>query len=231
MNSAGTLVVFAKAPRPGEVKTRMCPPLTPEQAADLYAAMLDDVLATTADFAQRLSLAPVLAVHPPTACASLARRVPAPFRVVRQRGASLSERLDWALLEALATGAHRVLLRGSDSPTLTGDDVASALEAWADHDLALRPDRDGGYTLVGARRRAAGVFSHPMSTGQVLQDTLSRARQLGLSAAVSEAGFDLDTAADLAHLLRTQGKDSDGICPRTLAWLGANVLHEIADLS
>ena len=64
MSEAGVLVVFAKAPRPGEVKTRMCPPLTPEQAADFYAAMLDDVLEATAEFAPRLGLAPVLAVHP-----------------------------------------------------------------------------------------------------------------------------------------------------------------------
>jgi rSAM/selenodomain-associated transferase 1 len=231
LNTAGTLVVFAKAPRAGEVKTRMCPPLTPEQAADLYGAMLDDVLEATADFAPRLSLAPVLAVHPPTACALLARRAPPPFRVVPQRGASLSQRMEWALREALATGARHVLLRGSDSPTLTGEEVAATLAALADHDLALRPDRDGGYTLVGVRRRAAALFSHPMSTGRVLQDTLDRAQRLGFSTAVSEIGFDLDTAADLSHLLDTRGEDSDGNCPRTLAWLAAQFPRKIKDLS
>ena len=219
MSEAGVLVVFAKAPRPGEVKTRMCPPLTPEQAADFYAAMLDDVLEATAEFAPRLGLAPVLAVHPAQACPALARRAPSPFRVVRQRGVSLAERMKWAVHEALAAGAPRVLLRGSDSPTLAGEDVERALRALDRHDLALRPDRDGGYTLVGLRRRAAGLFDHPMSTGRVLADTLANARRLGFSAAVSEIGFDLDTAADLSHFVHTVGQAAEGICPRTWRWV------------
>lgn len=231
MSGAGRLVVFAKAPRPGEVKTRLCPPFTPEQAADFYSAMLDDVLAATAEFAPRLGLEPVLAIHPGGACAALARRAPAPFRVVRQRGASLAERMQWAVREALAAGARHVLLRGSDSPTLNGDEVALALQALDEHDVALRPDRDGGYTLVGVRRRAAGLFDHPMSTGRVLQDTLANARSLGFSAAVGEVGFDVDTVSDLTHLMRTLGHSAEGFCPRTLAWLRAHDLREFKDLA
>ena len=219
MSGAGALVVFAKAPRAGQVKTRLCPPFSPEQAAGFYAAMLDDVLRATAEFAPRLGLAPILTVHPKDACAALARRAPRPFRVVRQRGASLSERMQWAVREALAAGASRVLLRGSDSPTLSGDDVAAVLAALDEHDLALRPDRDGGYTLVGVRRRAAGLFEHPMSTGRVLEDTLANARKLGFSAWVGEVGFDVDTAEDLSHLVHTLGPNGEGFCPRIHAWL------------
>jgi rSAM/selenodomain-associated transferase 1 len=218
-SGVGVLVVFAKAPRPGQVKTRMCPPLTPEQAADFYAAMLDDVLAATAAFAPPLGLAPVLAVHPADACAALARRAPLPFRIVRQRGASLAGRMQWAVHEALAAGAERVLLRGSDSPTLGADAVGEALAALDDHDVSLRPDRDGGYTLVGLRRGAAGLFDHRMSTGRVLADTLENADRLGFSVAVGAEGFDLDTVADVAHLLGTLGHRTEGVCPRTCAWL------------
>ena len=86
MSTRGVLVVFAKLPRAGEVKTRMCPPLSLEDAASFYSAMLDDVLEATAVFAPGLGLDPVLAVHPGQGCRELALRAPAPFRVVRQRG-------------------------------------------------------------------------------------------------------------------------------------------------
>ena len=91
MSSEDVLIVFAKEPRPGFVKTRMSPPLSAEQAAGLYAALLDDVLAATAEHAEAFGLAPVLAVHPPEACAALARRAPPGFRVVAQRGGSIPQ--------------------------------------------------------------------------------------------------------------------------------------------
>ena len=74
--SRGAIVVFAKAPQPGRVKTRMTPPLTQQQAADLYAALLRDVLEATARFAADLSLVPVLAVHP-RECGRVSHRRPA----------------------------------------------------------------------------------------------------------------------------------------------------------
>jgi rSAM/selenodomain-associated transferase 1 len=228
---AGVLVVFAKAPRPGEVKTRLCPPLTPEQAAEFYSAMLDDVLEASARAARHLELDPVLTVHPPDACAALARRAPLSFRVVRQRGASLSERMQWAVREAQATGARRVLLRGSDSPTLDEAAVAAALRALDDHDVALRPDRDGGYTLVGVRREAADLFAHPMSTGRALEQTLENARRLGFSASVGEIGFDVDTGPDLSHLRHTLGQCHEGICPHTRRWLQLYDLRKNKDLA
>ena len=86
MSGSGALVVFAKEPRPGFVKTRMRPALSLEQAAGLYAALLDDVLAASASQAAQFGLEPVLAVHPPAACEALARRAPPAFRAVAQRG-------------------------------------------------------------------------------------------------------------------------------------------------
>ena len=112
------IIVFAKEPRAGQVKTRMCPPLSPTQAAEFYACLLDDVLEATARFSVELGLFPVLAVHPPNAWRVLARRAPSVFRVVPQRGASLGERMEWGAAQAGAEGAQRILLRGSDSPCL-----------------------------------------------------------------------------------------------------------------
>ena len=224
MSGRDVLIVFAKEPRPGFVKTRMSPPLSAVQAAGLYAALLDDVLAATAAHAEAFGLAPVLAVHPPEACPALARRAPPGFRVVAQRGASLGERMAAAVEAAAAAGAQRILVRGSDSPLLGADTVAAALAALAHADLALCPDADGGYALVALRRPVPGLFDHAMSTPRVLAQTLANARLAGLRAELLPAGFDLDTAADLARLAAARDATAERLCPRTLSFLDTNAL-------
>ncbi|MDH3518815.1 MAG: TIGR04282 family arsenosugar biosynthesis glycosyltransferase [Myxococcales bacterium] len=218
---------MAKPPRPGEVKTRMTPPLTPEQAAALYACLLDDVLASSARIAAACALDPVLAVHPASACDELARRCPAAFGVLGQRGADLGERMERAIEDALSTGAERVLLRGSDSPMLDMRHVLAALAALETHDLAVCPDRDGGYSLVGVRAAVPGLFAHPMSTRRVLDDTLAAARRRGLRVSVEAPCFDLDRVADLRWLAEARGRGAESLCPRTLAHLDARDLWRL----
>lgn len=220
-SGSDAVVVFAKAPRAGEVKTRMSPPLTPQQAAQLYAALLDDVLEATAAWARALGLTAVLAVHPPQARGELARRAPSGFRAVAQRGADLGARMEWAAAEAAAGGARRILLRGSDSPVLGAATAATALAALEQVDIALCPDRDGGYGLVALRRPCAGLFSHPMSTRHVLADTLAAASERGLGVRLLEPSFDLDAIGDLRALAAARAAGVADACPRTLAWLDA----------
>jgi len=208
---------MAKAPEPGRVKTRMVPPLDPQQAAGLYAAMLRDVLRNTARFAEELGFSLQLAVYPPEARASMARSVPTQFSVVPQRGSDLASRMGWAIREALATGARRVLLRGSDSPALDAERVHQAARALDSCELAICPDRDGGYNLIGVDREVPGLFKHPMSTRQVLEDTLANARALGLHSTVLEPCFDLDRAADLRHLAGVRSPELRELCGETLA--------------
>jgi hypothetical protein len=215
----GALVVLAKAPRPGAVKTRLCPPLTPEEASGLAACMLADVLVASAELALEQQLAAILALHPAQACVEMARAVPTAFRVVPQRGADLGSRMEWAVREACAGGAARVLLRGSDSPLIDGAVVREALAALDEADLVLRPDQDGGYGLVGMRRPAPGLFDHPMSTASVLEDTLANAAQRGLCARVLAPGFDLDSFADLRRLEAMRSPQLAQLCPSTLAFL------------
>jgi len=217
--SAGALVVFAKSPRPGGVKTRMCPPLRPEEAAELYACMLDDVLEASAAFAAHRGLEPVLAVHPPEAEREMAVRAPPGFRVIGQRGSGLAERMARAAAEMGAGGRAPILLRGSDSPALPPAALRAALDGLADADLVLVPDVDGGYNAVALRRPVEGLFDHAMSTGSVLQDTLRCARRLGLRTRVGEESFDLDTASDLALLARTRERSELPGCRRTLEFL------------
>lgn len=219
MNADRVVVVFAKRPAPGAVKTRMCPPLSAQQAAALYGAMLDDVLATTARAAAEAGAAAWLAVHPADAVGELCARGPAGFRGVAQRGGDLAERMANALHDAAAAGFARILLRGSDNPSLAGAELVRGLAALDGADLAVGPDRDGGYGWIAVRGAPAGLFDHAMSTESVLADTLARAAALGLRVQTLAPHFDLDTADDLALLASARARGEARDCPRTLAAL------------
>jgi rSAM/selenodomain-associated transferase 1 len=224
MGYGASVIVFAKAPRPGLVKTRMCPPLDFDRAAALYARMLEDVLVATGDFSRVLDLDPVLALHPPDGVAEVLPRVPRGFRVVEQRGQTLSERMAWAVAEAAAGGARRILVRGSDSPVLPRRHFERALEILEEHDIALSPDLDGGYGLIGLCRPWPGLFDLPMSTETVLEDTLARARELGASTSLLEGSFDLDRYEELAQLAAARAGEGASLCPRTLEYLDREAL-------
>jgi rSAM/selenodomain-associated transferase 1 len=223
----GCVVVLAKAPRPGLVKTRMTPPLSPEQAAELYAHMLDDVLEATAEIAHALDLDAALCVHPPESCAEIAQRAPTRFRVLAQRGSGLGERMARAAAEAAATGSRRILLRGSDNPLLGRSHFEQALGELDEHDLVLSPDRDGGYGLVGMTAPHAGLFDHPMSTDSVLDETVANARQLGLRVKLLEQSSDFDTIEDLRELAISRRNGQVVGCARTLAYLNEHDLWSI----
>ena len=221
---SGALIVFAKRPEPGRVKTRMCPPLTAEQAAEFYAAMLDDVLEASAVMALAAGLEAILAIDPPEAVAGFQARLRDEFRVVAQRGPDLSARMERAAADAFEAGFAPVLLRGSDSPAMRDETVRAACDALDENDLVLCPDLDGGYNLVGLARPAPGIFEHPMSTSSVLEDTLALATARGLACATLPPGFDIDTADDLAFLRRAFSEGETHHCPRTIQFLNQHRL-------
>jgi glycosyltransferase A (GT-A) superfamily protein (DUF2064 family) len=186
--------------------------------------MLADVLEASAAMAADAGLDAVLAIAPAETCAEQARECPPAFRVVAQRGPDLGARMEWAFAEAAAGGASPILLRGSDNPALGGDAVRAARDALTGCDLVLVPDLGGGYGLVGLRRPAPGLFSHPMSTSTVLEDTLECAARLRLRVRLLEACFDIDTVQDLRELAAVRGRPEASRCARTLAYLDAQRL-------
>jgi len=224
----GVIIVFAKHPEAGQVKTRLCPPFTPQQAAAFYEALLRDVLESTARDGQVLGFSLRLALHPPAAVEEWAARAPA-FAVLPQRGANLAARMEDAAARAFADGCAPVLLRGSDSPALPPGTVRAARNALRNAELVICPDRDGGYNLAGLARPAPGLFNHPMSTRQTLQHTMQRAAKRGLRCTRLPAGFDIDTAEDLQLLRRARDAGRAADCPRTLAWLDAQQRWPAAD--
>jgi hypothetical protein len=221
----GWLVVFAREPVPGRAKTRLSPPFSPAEAAAFYRCLLADVLDESAAAAARLALEPVLVVDPPGATAELAARAPAGFRALPQAPGELGVRMAAAAHQAAAAGAPCALLRGSDSPCLDRGSLREAALALREFDLVVRPDRDGGYNLVGlgpaalAAAASGALFDHPMSTPTVLDDTLRRAGSLRLRSHEMAPGFDVDRFDDLRWLAAERHKDGTIPCPRSLAFL------------
>ncbi len=211
------LALFAKAPVAGAVKTRLCPPLLPSEAAALYEAMLRDILAQHA-------AAPVadlaLWYSPDEAADWFRANAPPVYALAAQVGPDLGARMALLFRAHASDGYRQILLRGTDSPTLPAARIDEAFLALENADLVLCPDRDGGYNLIGLRAPCDALFELVLSTASVLDATLARARALGLRASLLAPHYDVDTAADLA-LLRA---DLDPArTPRTQRWLAAHL--------
>ncbi len=193
------LCIMAKAPEAGRVKTRLCPQLSPEDAAELYRCFLLDKIAQVREVARA---EPVLAFAPIQAAAVFEALAPG-FTLLPQRGADLTARLTAVCADLLRGGCDAAIVIDSDTPTLPTERLEGAVAAMSGggHDLVLGPSEDGGYYLIGLHRLYPELFEGmPWSTPTVLEETLQRARALGLSATTLSSWYDVDTAADLARL-------------------------------
>ncbi len=181
------VLVMAKAPVPGRVKTRLCPPYTPREAADLAEAALADTLdAVTASGATRRVLALDGAPGP---------WLPPGFEVVAQCGGSFDRRL----AHAWATAGGPGVQIGMDTPQVTAADLDHALAALDATEAALGYAADGGWWAIGLRRAHPDAFRGvPMSTDGTGRAQRARLRDLGLGVTLLPTMVDLDTAADLA---------------------------------
>jgi rSAM/selenodomain-associated transferase 1 len=193
------VAIMAKAPRPGEVKTRLCPPLLPAEAAALYRCFLLDKIAAV----QSLSGAqPAIAYTPDEAHAEFAALAP-DFALVPQRGPDLGARLHSTLASLLAAGHAGAIAVDSDTPTLPREFLQRAVDCLVrpGPDVVLGPTEDGGYYLVGVRAAHRVLFEDvPWSTSAVLEITLRRAAAAGLQTVCTPAWFDVDTPDDLRRL-------------------------------
>ena len=212
------LCLFAKAPVPGRVKTRLAPEVPPRAAAHLYEAMLLDVLDAHARSPGGADL--FLWYSPPEARAWFAAAAPPAYRLAEQRGRRLGERMARVFRTHAREGYARVVLRGTDSPTLPLDHVDEAFGALSRTDLVLGPDPGGGYNLIGLREPCDGLFEVETSTPRVLEATLERARKAGLDWTLLPGHRDVDTAGDLEAV---RGDLSPALTPRTLAWFRRSV--------
>lgn len=212
------LFVMAKDPRAGQVKTRLCPPLTPETAARLYQCFLLDVL----DLAAGLpGVDPVVAFSPPEAQDEFSRLTLGRLQLVPQEGADLGARLENSFRILFRQGYDRVAAVSTDSPDLPAAYLQEAFARLQDAPVVLGPCPDGGYYLIGLSRPIPDLFSDvPWSTDRVLAETDARVRGMGLAPSYLPVWHDVDTAADLDRLVRdlTSGKRSGSRAPRTAAF-------------
>ena len=192
---------MAKQPRPGYTKTRLVPPLTALQAADLYEAMLLDIVDRLAD---RADCDTAIAIDAVESAAWFTDATPGLPQVV-QRGDALGDRLDAVLTQCLALGYEAAVAISSDSPDLPAGHLGEALARLADdsNDIVLGPTEDGGYYLIGWKQAWTPVVAEvTMSTPDVLRDTLAIAERVGARVGLAPTWFDVDDASDLARLRR-----------------------------
>ena len=194
-------LIFAKYPTPGAVKTRMVPPLTVEQAAELHRAALASVCASTAS---SLSLTPILVCSPDDRlddfraleCCGITDYWP-------QGDGDLGARLARATDRAFADGAERVILLGADSPTLPPERLDEALELLGHHEVVLGPSADGGYYLMALRKPLEHLFRGiDWGSHRVCAQTRARAEREGTSVAMLPEWYDLDRFDDLLRAQR-----------------------------
>lgn len=191
--------IMAKAPRAGEVKTRLCPPLTGPEAAGLYRSFLQDKI----EQVRTLRGASPAIAYAPEAERPLFQGLSPDFRLVAQRGPDLGARLATGFAEFLGNGHAGAVAIDSDTPTLPTEYLAEAVAGLrrGDVDLVLGPSEDGGYYLIGLREPHPELFEGiRWSTSEVTPETLRRAKEKGLRVALLPTWYDVDTPADLARL-------------------------------
>jgi rSAM/selenodomain-associated transferase 1 len=194
------IIVFAKTPRPGRVKTRLCPPLSPEQAAELARAFLLDVLSLCEGLP---GYERSLAYSPRGTRGEMAVLAGSGWRLMLQRGRGLGDRLANAFEQTFREAAARVLIVGTDMPHLPVATLREADAALQSADMVLGPSEDGGFYLIGLRRWARGLLDEVRwSTEHALADTVARGEDLGLSYELLRRGYDIDEFADLLRLAR-----------------------------
>jgi rSAM/selenodomain-associated transferase 1 len=211
-----TLVIMAKAPRHGMVKTRLTQSLPSPAVTELYRCLLADTLA----LATSLKNVEVAVMCPESDQAELAQLLGNTVQVVAQRGEGLAAGLTSVFRHFTAAGRQHVIAFNSDSPHLPPLVLESAFETLATHDLVVGPTHDGGYYLVGSKAAHTALFeSDGMGTGSALDRLLTRTKALNLSTGFTEPFYDIDIANDLILLARELVLAPEK-APRTAGWFG-----------
>jgi rSAM/selenodomain-associated transferase 1 len=208
--------VIAKRPAPGQTKTRLSPPLLPEQATELYECFLRDTL----DIARAVPGVSRLVHYAPNDAISYFQELAPDFGLRPQVGDDLGQRLDQVLTRCLEVGFERAVIMDSDSPTLPPAYVERAFAELDAADVVLGPCDDGGYYLIGLKRPQPALLREvQMSTDHVLRDTLALAQRAGLRATLLPGWFDVDTTPELLRLQTDLAEQADATAPSTRAYL------------
>ena len=203
------LVLMAKPPITGQVKTRLFSVLTPEDAKQMYVAFLNDTFALMeAVLEEREELSLVLCYTPEGEEEAFEEIEREGCLMIAQRGENLGERLTHCFADVFALGFDSVIAIGGDSPTLPEEILLEAFDSLEnENDVVVVPAEDDGYCLIGMRKLHAEIFQTiPWSTGQVMAATEARAKEAGLSLIVGPVWYDVDTPEALERLKQELGE-------------------------
>jgi rSAM/selenodomain-associated transferase 1 len=197
------LAIMTKAPEPGKVKTRLTPPLTPQEAAAINKCFLRDLgQAIAAACAESPGYG--VGVYTPVGAEQAYEGVlPPNFLLLTQRGNGFGERLTAAVEDLFAVGFESVCLINSDSPTVPASSFIEAVNTLGrpGDRIVLGPSDDGGYYLIGLKRTHRRLFEEiDWSTERVLGQTVARASEIGLEVHRLPAAFDVDDRTTLHRL-------------------------------
>lgn len=215
---AEAVVLMAKAPAAGRVKTRLCPPLDPGESAALYACMLGDM----ADEVSSVSrVRKYLFLDPPESTVFLRGEPFRAFERFPQRGRDLGDRMRGAAATAFRRGARRVVIVGADCPSLSAGTVRRAFrELSTGASVVFGPSADGGYYLIGLSSPDDRLFrGFRWSTAEVLRNAAARCRIDSAPFSFLPPGRDVDTWEDILELRAWTRTHARPACPRTRAWI------------
>jgi uncharacterized protein len=213
------LVILTKAPKPGQSNTRLVPPLSFEEAADLAAALLIDQV----NHLGKYSAAQLFICYTPSGALSwIEALLPPGASCFDQQGESLGDRMRHAVAYLFARGFQRVILIGGDLPSLPLAIVDAAMESLTNEncEVVLGPSLDGGYYLVGMSRTITEIFDGMIwSRDDVLARTIEKLDDGKKNYKLLSSWYDIDTIADLRRLEADGGAAPAGPMEKTLALL------------
>lgn len=216
------LVIFAKPPVPGRVKTRLLVTLSPSQAAALHRACLQDTLALLAAVPACSRWLMVAGSNEEARVLAHEMGLGAGWNVCTQFGRDLGARLERAMGRLFAAGTRRVLVVGTDAPWIGPQRLRQALQCLEADDVVIGPAADGGYYLVGARRPVGEIFRGvPWGRSQVMAATRRTLEESRIHFRLLRPDFDLDRPADLARAAEML-RASPQRAPALAAWLARN---------
>jgi uncharacterized protein len=207
--AADRALIFGKRPAAGQVKTRLTPPLPPDEAAAFYEACLRDVVGLCARERARVELW----YHPDQRAADYFAKEFPHILLTEQFEGDLGAKMCDAITRSFDDGAQRVFIVGSDVPTLPEATISAALQSLRDAEMVIGPTLDGGYYLIGFERtvwpRAQMLFDDvAWSTDAVYRTTIERATAAKLDLRVLPGWYDVDTIDDVRQALLDAAPES-----------------------
>lgn len=215
------LIVFAKEPQAGKVKTRLCPPFTHEQACDLYGAFLSDAFEQYNRLSETINMDVLAYVAPDKTFFHEFKRHANVTGLFEQTGNDLGEKMRRAFEEVFGQGYHQAVVIGTDHPTLPDALIHAAFEQLDKHDGVIGPASDGGYYLLGIKKSRHEYFDGiAWSSDSVFETTKHRFEIMNERCCVLPEWYDVDDAASLERMINEMADRPDGTIPKyTYAFL------------